>query len=212
MSCRTLLSPPAAAGRGADSAKTGKAGSQLFAPVDVRAVRRPRSCATLARIHRSAAGELTQALAPMKYLLDTCVFNWIVNGTHAPSDLPVGDYLVTHIQRDEIEKVSDEGRRNALLGAFDLCEAEQVPTGVFVVGVSRVGQAAVGDGGAYHRIFTMLSSMDSRNRKHQSHMADAIIGATAHARQVGLVTADADFFQVMKGILPECHLVLWRKD
>jgi|SRR5690554_3958018 len=147
----------------------------------------------------------------MKYLLDTCIFNWIVNGTHAPSDLPAGEYLVTHIQRDEIGKVSNEERRSALLGAFELCEAELVPTGVFVVGVSRIGQAALGGGGTYHRIYTELTALDGSKRKHHSHMADAIIGATAHVRGVGLVTADADFFQVMKGILPEGHLVLWKK-
>lgn len=147
----------------------------------------------------------------MKYLLDTCVFNWIVNGTHTSSDLPVGEYLVTHIQRDEIEKVSDEERRNALLSSFKLCEAEQVPTGVFVLGVSRIGQAALGDGGVYHRIYTELSILNGSKRKRQSHMADAIIGATAHVRGVGLVTADTDFFQVMKGIIPESQLVLWKK-
>jgi len=147
----------------------------------------------------------------MKYLLDTCVFNWIVNGTHAPSDLPVGEYLVTHIQRDEIGKVSNEERRSALLGTFELCGAEQVPTSVFVLGVSRIGQAALDGGGTYHRIYTELSALDSSKRKHQSHMADAIIGTTAQVRGVGLVTADADFFQVMKGIISESHLVLWKK-
>lgn len=148
----------------------------------------------------------------MKYLLDTCIFNWIVNGTHTLSDLPVGEYLVTHIQRDEIGKVSDEARRKALLSTFELCEAEQVPTGVFVLGVSRIAQAALGGGGAYHRIYTELTALDGSKRKCQSHMADAIIGATAHVRGVGLVTADADFFQVMKEIIPECHLVLWKND
>lgn len=147
----------------------------------------------------------------MKYILDTCIFNWIVNGTHAPSDLPVGEYLVTHIQRDEIERVPDECRRNVLLRTFELCEAAQVPTGVFVMGVSRLGEAALGGGGVYHRIYTELSALNSSKRKRQSHMADAIIGATAHVSDVGLVTADADFFQVMKGIIPESNLVLWKK-
>lgn len=147
----------------------------------------------------------------MKYLLDTCVFNWIVNGTHVLSDLPAGEYLVTHIQRDEIGKVSNEERRSALLNAFELCEAEQVPTGVFVVGVSRIGQATLGGRGTYHRIFTELSALDSSKRKHQSHMADAIIGVTAYVKGAGLVTADSDFFQVMKGIIPEGHMVLWKK-
>lgn len=148
----------------------------------------------------------------MKYLLDTCVFNWIVNGTHAPSDLPDGKYLVTHIQRDEIGRVSNEQRRSALLSAFELCEADQVPTGVFVLGVSRIGQAALGAADTYNRIYTGLFALNSSKRKHQSHMADAIIGATAHVRGVGLVTADADFFQVMKGIIPEGNLILWQKD
>lgn len=144
----------------------------------------------------------------MKYLLDICIFNWIVNGTHAVSDLPVGEYLVTHIQRDEIGRVDYEVRKEALLNVFTACEAEHVPTGVFVVGVSRLGQAALGGGDVYHRMHTELSAVDKSKRKHQSHMGDAIIGATAHARDVGLVTADAGFYQVMKGIIPESHLVL----
>lgn len=148
----------------------------------------------------------------MKYLLDTCIFNWIRNGTHTVFDLPEGRYLVTHIQRDEIGNDPDEARRAELLKVFEEQADEQIPTGVFAVGVSRLGQAALGGGEIYHRICTELTAKNKRKRKHQSNIGDAIIGATAHAMKVGLVTADADFFQVMKGILQKDHLVLWRKQ
>lgn len=134
----------------------------------------------------------------------------MVNGTHTISDLPVGDYLITHIQRDEIGRVSDDKRRNALFSAFEFCGVEQVPSGVFVLGVSKIGLAAIGGEEVYGRIYNDLTGLDCNKRKQQSHMADATIGATAYVMGLGLVTADACLSQVMKEILPEHHLVVWR--
>lgn len=145
----------------------------------------------------------------MKYLLDTCVFNWIVNGTHTLLDLPDGEYLVTHIQRKEIEKTRDGERKKALLSSFESCEPDQIPTKVLVFGISRLGQAALGNLDVYKRIYAKLCALDSNGRKHTSHQADAITGATAHAKGVGLVTADANFFQVMREFIPENHLFRW---
>jgi predicted nucleic acid-binding protein len=77
--------------------------------------------------------------------------------------------------------------------------------------MSRIGQTALHRGDVYRRIYTELSTKDSSKRKHESHMADAIIGATAHAMGIGLVTADVRFYQVMQEIMPESHMVLWKK-
>jgi len=48
------------------------------------------------------------------YMLDTCIFNFILDGRFTINDLPSGKYHITHIQRDELNATPDENRRIAL--------------------------------------------------------------------------------------------------
>lgn len=144
----------------------------------------------------------------MRYLLDTCIFNWLLDGKCTISELPTGEYLVTHIQSDEIANTKDKARRNDLMRVLKEIPNEQIPTSVFVLGVSRLGQAELGDGVTYTKILDELN----RLKRKSSNCCDSIIGATAHTKKIGLVTADSDFHKVMKNIIPVESLVLWEEN
>ncbi len=89
----------------------------------------------------------------MKYFLDTCIFNWVLDGKCSISDLPDGEYFITHIQQDELSATKNEARRNELRQIFETFKYTQTPTGVFVLGKSNLGEAALIDDGIYDQIF-----------------------------------------------------------
>lgn len=84
--------------------------------------------------------------------------------------------LVTHVQDDEIARIPDPDRR---LRRKRLATSV-VPTSVFVLDVSRLEMARLGDGRVYDQVQT-----DGLH-----HAADGIIADTAAAEGLPVVTAD----------------------
>jgi len=83
----------------------------------------------------------------MKYVVDTCVFNWLVDGRITKSDLPMGAELIaTHIQIDEINKTSDSERRAQLFLMFAKLAPEIQPTTSGIWDVSRWDEFKWDDG------------------------------------------------------------------
>jgi hypothetical protein len=97
----------------------------------------------------------------MQYMVDTNIFNWLVDGAVSIEDLPSdGQFIATHIQRDEIDKTKDVARRAKLSAKFS-GTAVVVPTESFVIGVSRLDQAKLSDG----RDYTILrAELDKANK------------------------------------------------
>ncbi len=146
----------------------------------------------------------------MKYFLDTCIFNWVLDGKCSISDLPDGEYFITHIQQDELSATKNEARRNELRQIFETFKYTQTPTGVFVLGKSNLGEAALIDDGIYDQIFSNLSKRQPQLRKLESHRCDAITGATVYSSGYGLVTADEVFSNVMNEFVESERIVLWK--
>jgi hypothetical protein len=126
----------------------------------------------------------------VKYLVDTCVFNWLTDSLVKKDDLPFdGGFAITHIQVDEINKTRDEERRARLLLMQASLRCELLPTQSFVFDVSRLGHAKLGDG----KLFTSLrAELDLLNGSRGSNVRDALIAEAAIANGYTLLTADGD--------------------
>jgi predicted nucleic acid-binding protein len=128
------------------------------------------------------------------YVVDTNIINWLVDGRLTLEDLPSdGEFLATHIQRDELAKTPDEQRRAQLLAKFEKTVDHEVPTESMVVGISRVGLAKLSDGKRYYSLRDGLAALN-KGRLNNSH--DALIAEVAIESGWTLITADRHLARV----------------
>jgi predicted nucleic acid-binding protein len=129
----------------------------------------------------------------VKYLLDTNVFNDVLDGKIEHAVLRGKRLVVTHVQRDEINRTPEEARRKDLLSIFGLASRE--PTESLVWGVSAWGEAKWGvDDGRFNG---MRQELDKRNKNKKNNPQDILIAETALRNGWVLVTADVDLFGVV---------------
>jgi predicted nucleic acid-binding protein len=130
----------------------------------------------------------------MKYLVDTNIINWLVDrnidGTLLPSD---GEFFVTHIQIDEINKTSDEERRARLFLTLASSLSGVIPTETTIIGRSRIGRSKLGNGEVYTSI---KSKLDAINGGRRSNINDALIAEVSIVNSHTLLTADIDLASV----------------
>lgn len=130
----------------------------------------------------------------MKYVLDTNVINWLVDGkineTMLPSD---GTFIATHVQIDEINRTSDEERRARLFLTLASSLSGLLPTEIVVADVSRWDWSKPGDGKIYGSI---KSGLDALNGSRPSNIRDALIAEVCVVNSHTLLTADQDLAKV----------------
>jgi rRNA-processing protein FCF1 len=103
-----------------------------------------------------------------------------------PSD---GEFAITHIQVDEINKTKDEERRARLLIMQAALHCRLLPTETLVLSISRLGQAKLGDG----KLLTVIKAeLDMLNGGKGNNIRDALIAESAIANGYTLLTADQD--------------------
>jgi predicted nucleic acid-binding protein len=130
------------------------------------------------------------------YVVDTNIINRLVDGQLASANLPSdGNFIATHIQRDELEKTPDEQRRAQLRAKFKEAIDREVLTEATVIGVSRIGLAKISDGKRYSSLRDALSS---RNKAKSNNTQDALIAEVAIEHGWVLLTADRDLAEVAK--------------
>lgn len=130
----------------------------------------------------------------MAYVLDTNIFNWLVDGRIQPGDLPGdADFVATHLQIDELNKTGDAERRALLLLKFAKVRPKMVPTESMVWDTSRWDHAKWGDGKTYEKLKTDL---DLRNKSRRNNVLDALIAEVALVNGDTLLTADSDLAAV----------------
>jgi hypothetical protein len=113
----------------------------------------------------------------MKYVVDTCVINMLVDGAIIPETLPRdGEFAATHIQRDELTNTRDPNRRAKLLEKFSDTIDEIIPTESFVLGTSKLAQANLSDGLFYEAI---KAALDEKNGGKRNNLQDALIADVA---------------------------------
>lgn len=125
------------------------------------------------------------------YMLDTNVFNRVVDRRFAREELPPDAVLVvTHKQVEEVAKTPDafQERRIQLLLALLEWRPVLAPTAM-VWDATRWGHARWSDGKAYD---ALRAALDSRNGGRTNNVADALIAEAAMAEGHTLVTADSD--------------------
>jgi predicted nucleic acid-binding protein len=129
-----------------------------------------------------------------KYVVDTSLINKLVDGTVGADELPNdGVFVTTHVQIDEINRTKNPERRTKLLEKFSETIDEVLPTESFVLGVSRLDEARLGDGTAYESI---MKTLDARNKRKPNNSEDALIAEVAMKNGYVLLTADFDLYQV----------------
>lgn len=151
-------------------------------------------------------------------MLDTNVFNHVLDGKVDASSLKGKELFVTHIQLDELKNTKDESRRESLLTVFKEFEQErqatssavsgifvsggassgasgQLPTETAVWGLSRWGEAKWGN---TDNVFEeMRRDLDALNKRKKNNTHDVLIAETALRNGLVLVTSDADLFEIM---------------
>lgn len=130
----------------------------------------------------------------MKYVVDTCIINKLVDGVLSTGDLPGdGEFVATHVQVDELNKTSDPERRAQLFLKFTTAVDTVVSTESTVLGVSRLDYSKLSDGTRYD---TLKADLDSMNRGKANNPHDALIAEVAIANGYTLLTADNDLAKV----------------
>ena len=151
-------------------------------------------------------------------MLDTNVFNHVLEGKIDVAKLAGLRLRATHIQRDELGNTPDQKKREALLSIFESLTVEKAPTTSAVVGVSVVGAACPGSSGivptessvwgvsrwgaakwsADNGIFTgMRQELDALNKKKRNNVHDILIAETSVRNGWVLITSDSDLFSVV---------------
>lgn len=130
----------------------------------------------------------------MKCVVDTNIFNRLIDGSLSAEDIPAdAELIATHVQIDELNKTRDDDRRARLFLKFATIVDCIVPTESTILGVSRVDDSRISDGGLYARI---KADLDSRNTGKANNKQDALIAEVAIANSYTLLTADHDLSDV----------------
>ena len=132
----------------------------------------------------------------MKYLVDTNIINWLIDGRVEHEALPSdGELVATHIQIDEINRTSNEDRRARLVLTLMSTIRELLPTETTILGVSRLAWCKLGNGTIYESI---KEALDARNGRRSSNIHDAPIAEVAIVNRFTLLTADTDLAQITR--------------
>ena len=129
----------------------------------------------------------------MKYVVDTSVFNKLLDGLIRPDELPSGQFIATHVQIDELKKTKDEARRKALVLTFEEVVDRIDPTESFLFNLTPFGAGKLSDG----RTFASLKKrLDALNEGKANNIHDALIAEVAIVNNATLLTADYDLQRV----------------
>jgi predicted nucleic acid-binding protein len=128
------------------------------------------------------------------YMFDTNIFNQILDGSVNIDKLNSKVFYATHVQLDEIRATPDAERRAQLESLFSQVIDEQIATESFVAGVSRAGRAKVSDGIIYNRLLQRLNKL---NKSKANNVQDVLIGESAIANHLILVTFDHHLSQAV---------------
>jgi len=134
------------------------------------------------------------------YMLDTNIFNHVLDGKISMLSLDGRRLLVTDIQRDELAKTKDDARRTALLAQFGAVNPEVMLTASFAFDIEGAGldQACWNDGsGLYQKMLARLRQLDPKSKNPMNQERDILIAETAIKSGATLVSGDVNLQQVV---------------
>jgi hypothetical protein len=135
-----------------------------------------------------------------KVMIDSNIFNRIIDDKYDLRRLADYDCLVTHIQLEELQNTPSEDRRAKLISIFREISPEEIPTDTFVLGESLFGCARLGDGDLWDGIRKAMESKLSpaqRGKRADSITRDALIAEAAINANAVLLSADAILAEVV---------------
>lgn len=132
-------------------------------------------------------------------MLDTQVFDRVLDGKISLAAFRGWRVLVTGIQRDELSKAK-EPRRTELLVTFEAISPEVVPASSFAFDIEGAGwgQACWNDGSeTFEKMRARLRELDSKNKNALNQERDILIAETSIKNGVTLVSDDRNLRQVV---------------
>lgn len=143
----------------------------------------------------------------MKYVVDTSIFNKLVDGVMTPDQLPSdGEFVASHIQIDEINRTKDEEKRARLFLKFATIVREVVPTETFILDVSRLDHGKMSNGALFEKLRNELNILNGGKR---NNIMDALIAEIAINNGYMLLTADYHLQKVAKN--NGCNVPDWQQ-
>ena len=135
---------------------------------------------------------------PDRLLLDTVMFNRVLDGRLDLSDFGGCDFFATHIQLDELANTTNQDRKLKLLNIFNCISPYVWKTDSFVLDVSRLNCAMLNvDGTMYNRILSALK-LKEKDRDFGNQERDALVAETALKNEFILATDDCNLSCVVR--------------
>jgi hypothetical protein len=130
------------------------------------------------------------------YMLDTTVFNHILEGHFGRANLPPGNYFATPVQWKQIVNTPDPQKRAQRVGMFTEIDPKLLPpsTPAWYSGPASIG-------GLYEPLQARLKELDKKSGKRprgDGRRADVLIAETAILRHLVLITGDGNLVTVVK--------------
>lgn len=134
------------------------------------------------------------------YMLDTNVFNAVLDGKVLPDSLVSGRLLVTGVQAAELRATGRPERRAALLAVYEEIGPTSLPASSFALDIEGTGfdQAYWNDGsGNFESMLARLRQLDPENKRAANQVRDILIAETAIKNGATLVSGDSNLRQVV---------------
>jgi PIN domain nuclease of toxin-antitoxin system len=131
----------------------------------------------------------------MGFMIDTCIFNWLLDGDISRDQIPVRSRIfITHVQLDELNLTKCHIRRTELNRVLRKIRPKKVATESMVLGFSRLGGCKLSDDTLY---LEMLNKLDALNKSKKNNPSDILIADTALKSGFTLITSDRHLQSVM---------------
>jgi predicted nucleic acid-binding protein len=134
------------------------------------------------------------------YMLDTNVFNGVLDGKALPASFANQRLLVTGIQADELRATEKPERRASLLALYEEIRVTSLPASSFAFDIEGAGfdQAYWNDGGGnFQKMLARLRQLEPKNKRAQNQIRDILIAETAIKNGATLVSGDSNLRQVV---------------
>jgi predicted nucleic acid-binding protein len=134
------------------------------------------------------------------YMLDTNVFNNLLDQKTSASLFAGHHVIATGIQADELRATRNEGRRASLLDVFKEVAPVRTLASSFALDIEGAGldQAYWNDGtGQFEKMLARLEMLDQKKGRRTNQTRDILIAETAIKNGAILITGDFNLRQVM---------------
>ncbi|MDN4017149.1 hypothetical protein [Zwartia panacis] len=133
----------------------------------------------------------------MAYLLDTNIFNQLVDNRISIDELPQDDSLLaTYLQIEEINKTNNQNRKDELLKKFHEVNPKRVPVETALFDATPWNEGKYGGDSELYK--ELLIELDAMNNKKANNYADVLIAEVIIQNGHTLITADQDLADLVE--------------